>query len=130
MAKMVNDHEFASVVALPAPARYSHFVEQVADWGIVWSLRGQDGWVLAAADDGQVLVPVWPHSRYADACASGNWTNAKPEAIPLEQWLESWTPGLVRDGHGVAVFPIPTGAGLRIEAERLATDLVDACEQY
>ena len=80
MTKVVKDQEFVAVTALTAPARYSHFIEQVADWEIVWSLRGQDGWVLAAADDGQLLAPVWPHSRYAEACANGDWSNAAPEA--------------------------------------------------
>src|SRR5262245_44195609 len=111
MAKTVSDREFASVSALPGPERYSHFVGQVADWGEVWSLRGPDGWVLAGDDDGKPYMPVWPHARYADACAVDAWAGAKPEAIPMERWLTAWLPGLSRDGHRVSVFPLPSGVG-------------------
>lgn len=130
MAKAVNDREFAAVSALPGPARYSHFIGQVADWEEVWGLAGPSGWVLAADDDGQQLMPVWPHARYAAACAAGAWAGAVPEAIPLGRWLEAWLPGLVRDRRGVAVFPVPGGAGVPVEAQRLAADLSEALEQY
>ena len=130
MAKSVSEQEFAAVSALPAADRYSHFLAQVADWEEVWSLRGPSGWVLAAADDGRPLVPVWPHARYAEACAAGGWAGSAPAAISLDRWLEAWLPGLARDGRGVAVFPVPSGAGVPVEAERLAADLSEALEQY
>jgi hypothetical protein len=76
MAKVVKDPEFAAVSALPGPARYAHFIGQVADWEEVWGLRGSGGWVLAADDDGRQLMPIWPHARYAEACAVGEWAVA------------------------------------------------------
>ena len=130
MAKTVSDRELAAVSALPAAARYAHFIERVADWGEVWGLRTPDGWVTAAGDDGRPLLPVWPHARYAAACAVGAWAGATAEAIPLDRWREAWLPGLARDGRGVAVFPVPAGAGVPVEADRLAADLSDALEQY
>lgn len=130
MAKAVTDREFAAVSALPGPDRYSHFVGQVADREEVWGLRGPDGWVLAADDDGRPLVPIWPHARYAEACAAGAWAGAAPEAIPLDRWMDAWLPGLTRDGRGVAVFPVPGGSGVPVDAVRLAADLSEALEQY
>lgn len=129
MAKLISDPEFINVSALPGPGRYSHFIFQVADWAEVWGLRGADGWVLAADDEGHPLMPVWPHERYAAACATGDWSNTVPEAISLERWLVAWAPGLARDGRRVAVFPLPAGAGVAVDAERLAADLSAACEQ-
>lgn len=126
----MSDREFVAVCALPGPDRYAHFVEQVADWGEVWSLRGPDGWVLAAGEDGQPVVPVWPHARYAEACAVGGWTGASPEAIPLDRWVAAWLPGLARDERGVAVFPVPSGSGMLVDPEQLAADLADAGEQF
>ncbi len=129
MSKTINDKEFAVLIALPGPARYSHFIGQVADWEQVWSLRGPGGWVLAADDNGKQLTPVWPHARYAQASAIGAWAETTPEAIPLDRWLAAWTPGLTRDGRGVAVFPVPSGAGINVEPVRLADDLTKALEQ-
>ena len=123
MAKQFNDREFAAVTALDGPARYSHFIGQVADWAEVWSLKSPDGWILAAAADGQVLVPVWPHERYAAACAIGEWAGATAQAIPLDVWLERWLPGMKRDLRAVAVFPVPNGSGVVVSTERLAEDL-------
>ena len=129
MAKSVSDREFGAVTALSGPARYCHFIGQIADWAEVWSLRGPGGWVLAAGADGRPLVPAWPHARYAEACAAGGWAGAVPEAIPLDRWLEAWLPELARDGRGLAVFPVPNGSGVPVESERLAADLSKAMEQ-
>lgn len=130
MAKVVNDQEFAAVSAMPGSERYSHFLQQIADWEEVWSLRGPDGWVLAAADDGRPLVPVWPHARYAEACALDGWAATSPQAIPLDRWCEVWLPGLARDGRGVAVFPLAGRASVAVDPERLAADLAEIMESY
>jgi hypothetical protein len=130
MAKEVNEAEFAAVLALPGPDRYSYFIGQVADWDEVWGLRGPDGWALAADDNGLQLMPVWPHARFAEACAAGEWADSLPEAIPLDRWIEAWLTGLTRDHCGVAVFPVPGGVGVPVGAERLAADLSEALKQY
>ena len=128
--RKVNDKEFAAIIALPGPERYGHFVRHVADTEEVWSLRGADGWVLTAADDGPELVPIWPHPRYAEACAKGLWQGAQPEAIALDRWLAAWTPGISRDGRQVAVFPTPDGQGVVVSAEQLRDDLAEECSLY
>jgi len=68
--------------------------------------------------------------RYAEACAVDEWAGSTPEIIPLDRWLSVWLPGLSRDGRRVAVFPVPTGAGVPVDANRLAADLSEACGQY
>ncbi len=123
--KVVNDTEFAAIVALAPAKRYAHFVKQVADWGQVWSLRSRAGWVLAQDDAGHEVVPVWPHARYAAACASGAWQDSTPAAIALDEWLDAWLPGIARDNRHVAVFPTSTAQGVSVTSERLQAD-VDA----
>jgi hypothetical protein len=86
MGKSVNDQELAGVSALSAPERYSHFIRQVADWQQVWALHSSAGWVMAGDDKGQRYMPVWPHARYAEVCATGPWTGSASKAIPLS-WI-------------------------------------------
>jgi hypothetical protein len=128
--RRVSDKEFAAVSALAGPDRYWHFLRHVADTEQVWSLQSADGWVLMSAADGPELVPVWSHPRYVEACAQDDWQHARAAAIPLDRWLEGWTPGMVRDGRQVAVFPTPGGKGVVVSPEQLRDELMAECSQY
>ena len=128
--KNVNDKELAAVLALPGPERYSYFVRAVADWEEIWTIRTSSGFVLMAAADEQPLIPVWPHRRFAEACADTDWAGAEAAPIPLERWLQTWTPGMKKDNRGVAVFPVPSGQGVVVTPDRLKEDLLAECSQY
>ena len=128
--KRVNDQEFAAVTALPASQRDEHFIKQVADLQEVWSLRGAAGWVVAGDSQGRECVPVWPHSRYAQACAQGKWEGTEPASIPLDRWLEAWTPGIIRDGRAVAAFLTASDQGVVVSAERLRDDVQEELNRY
>jgi hypothetical protein len=131
MSWEMNDKEFESVSMLDNEKRYEYFVSRVSDWEEVWSLASSDGdWALATDDDGTEVVPVWPHERFAAACADGDWANDEPRSITLDQWMERWLPGIARDKRLIAVFPLPGGEGVRVAAERLQKDLETANEQY
>jgi len=130
MAKVVKNQEFAAVSALPGPDRYTHFIGQVVDWGDVWGLCGP-GRV------GARRRRQWPttHAGLAARAVRRGMRNrgvgggSVPEAIPLDRWLEGWLPGIARDGRAVAVFPVPNGVGVTVEAEWLACDLSEALEE-
>ena len=127
--KQVHDKEFESLIAMAAPERYAVFIKRVADWQELWGLRSHTGWTLMADDLGNELVPVWPHNRFADACADEN-IQEQSKAILLDDWLKAWTPGLIRDNRKVAVFPVTTGQGIVVTPQRLESDLRAACKQY
>jgi hypothetical protein len=128
--RRVTEKEFAAVTALAGADRYRYFIRHVADTEKLWSLKSAEGWVLMSAGDGPELVPVWPHPRYAQACAVSAWRGAEPAVIPLDRWLEGWTPGMARDGRHVAVFPVPGGQGVVVSPDRLRDDLLEECSQY
>ncbi|HKG93041.1 MAG TPA: DUF2750 domain-containing protein [Gemmatimonadaceae bacterium] len=131
MPYQISELEIDAVSALPALERYAHFLKRVADWEELWSLRAGDAWVLSGDDDGErELVPVWPHPRYAEACATDAWAGAEPAAIRLGEWLDVWLPGMRGDRRGAAVFPVPGERGVAVEAERLRADLEAAAEPY
>lgn len=127
--KQMRDKEFSALLGMPAPERYAVFVRRVADLEEIWSLRDDDGWCLMANDDGIELIPVWPHKRFADACADAR-KQQKAAAITLEDWLNKWLPGMTRDGRHVAVFPVQGGKGIVVSPERLKADLLAECEPY
>jgi hypothetical protein len=125
----INDQEYAAVIALAGPARYRYFIGKVVDVEELWTLRTDEGFVLIAAKE-QELVPVWPHHRFAKVCAKSEWAGAEPAAISLDRWLETWTPGLKKDNRGVAVFPVPAGQGVVVTPDRLLDDLSAECGRY
>lgn len=92
--------------------RFEYFVHKVSDWGEVWSLKTDTGWVLLGDEvDGQV-APFWPFQEFAERCAIAEWVDASPGLIDLEAFTKKWLPGLMRDGRRVAVFPNEMGDAL------------------
>ncbi len=130
MSLDINDHEFTAVVSLPAPRRYAYCIKRVADWYEIWSLRTDDGWALAHDDEGNEVIPIWPAARYAAACSKGYWSNDKPKAICMDDWLQKWIPGMLQDGALVAVFPSPDDKGVVVTPDRLRSDLEEELERY
>lgn len=127
--KKMHDKEFTALLRLPAAERYSLFIRRVADWEEVWSLRTDQGWSLMANDQGVELIPVWPHQRFADACADPQKKELSA-AISLNDWLKKWLPGMEKDGRQIAVFPVPDGKGMVVSPARVKADLLIECAQY
>ena len=123
MSYKINDQEFAAVSRLPAKERYGHFIKRVADWQEVWGLRDDEGWVAVGDDEGRSCFPVWPHPRYAEALATGDWSIYRAAAIPLGEWLDDWLPGMEEDDVHVAVFPTPSLQGVVVSCAELRAHL-------
>ena len=96
---------------------------RVADCGQLWSLRNSEGWVIASDDAGLQLIPIWPHARYAQACAIDEWADCAPQSIEVHDFLDRWIPGSEKDGRHFAVFPVPDSRGVPVDAARLSADL-------
>jgi hypothetical protein len=84
----MHDKEFESVLSLPGSQRYTYFIKRVAAWEKIWGLASDNIWAVASGEDGHELFPVWPHERYAAACASKEWAGKEPCAIALTDWME------------------------------------------
>jgi hypothetical protein len=65
----LSDREFEAVSRLNAEKRSKHFLTRVVDWAAAWGLRDAKGWVAATDGEGHSSFPLWPHPRYAVACA-------------------------------------------------------------
>ena len=130
MSWEVNEAEFTSVVDLAGPRRYEYFVKRAASHGRLWGLRGEGGWVIAEDDEGDQHFPVWPHQRFAQALATGRWSDAAPMAIDIDAWVDEWLSDLARDGIRVAVFQTPSDEGVGVSPQRLKRDLETELEQF
>jgi hypothetical protein len=128
----MHDKEFANVGGLPAPARYRYLCARICDWGEVWSLRNAEGWVLSRDDGGHEGVPVWPHPRFAEACAEGDWRDCIPAVISLDDWLNKWLPGMGRDTRFVAAFLLPgaPNRGIPVEPAEHRRHLLEELESF
>ena len=129
MALQLSDHEFAAVTALPGAKRYEHLIKRVADTQEIWSLRTKDGWVLAS-EDGRECSPIWPHPRYAEACAVEDWSGSEPAVIAVDDWLDEWLPAMEGEGRAISGFPTPDGRTVLIEPAMMRADLEAELEQY
>jgi len=45
-------------------------------------------------------------------------------SISLDDWLDKWLPGILKDGRQVAVFPVLGGHGVIVSPTRLRADLL------
>ena len=123
MAWDLNDQEFEAVLRLSGPERYSYFIKHATSHGELWGLVDGRGWVIAEDDAGASHFPVWPHPRFASACAQGPWSGATSESIDIDECVEGWLPKLHHDGLRVAVFQTPDEQGVGVGADRLREDL-------
>jgi hypothetical protein len=97
----------------------------VADWEVLWCLAEGGEWVLSADDEGNEIIPVWPHQRFAGVCADGEWDVHDPRPIALSSWMDRWLPGIQREKRLVSVFPVlrAEDRGMVVCPDRFRDDL-------
>jgi hypothetical protein len=88
------------------------------------------GWVVAEDDEGTQHFPIWPHQRFAEACATGPWQGEKPVPLDVDEWVAGWLPDLEEDGIRVAVFQTPDDQGVGVAPSRLKRDLDAELAQF
>jgi hypothetical protein len=130
MTYQIHPKEIESVVALPAPERYAHFISKCADWEEVWSLKNDEGFVSMSDDQGQPCIPFWPHPDYAKQHATGSWDDCKPIAIKLSDFTSWWVDGMEKDKIKAAIFPNTGEQGIIMEPGQVRKDIELECNQY
>jgi hypothetical protein len=118
----MNEKKMQSVLALPAPKRYAHFIKVVADQRRVWGLYS-DGWALAQTADEELALALWPAREYAALCADGEWSGYEPREIDLDTVLEVLIPELQDSSTLIGVFPTPDEKGMTPDLNRIKEDL-------
>lgn len=125
----INPKQMEAVLALPSIERFEHFIKVIADWQEVWGLY-QDGWALAAADDGTTVFPLWPAREYAQVCAENEWKGHEPRSISLNDFTDVLLPKLKIDGVLPGIFFTPASKGLTPSVDELRTALEAELQKY
>jgi hypothetical protein len=118
-----------SVLALPGSRRFVHFIKVIADTQEVWGLY-QDGWALAATDEGTTVFPFWPAKEYAEICSVNKWSGYEPRSISLSDFLEVLLPKLKSDDVLPGVFFTPSSRGVTPCVEELRSALESELKNY
>ncbi|GBC94069.1 hypothetical protein HRbin15_02576 [bacterium HR15] len=131
----MSDQEFNAVWRLPKEKRYEYFVKRVADWRTIWCLQSPDGLLkVAGCANGRVVVPLWPHPRYAEVAATGSWIDGRPEPIGVIEWLAEEMLVWEEAGYLIGVFLTVNESekldGIVVSPAGLADDLVDEMSKY
>ena len=125
----ISQKQIESILKLPAPKRYSHFIKKVVGWKKVWGLY-DEGWAMSETSDGKLVFPLWPEKEYAELCASGKWANYMPEAIDLDEVLDSMIPMLRERGIAPGVFFTLEGGSINASLDELENDLRKELSYY
>jgi len=125
----ISQKQISSVVSLKGQQRYEYFVKMVVDREEAWGLY-QDGWALAATENGQQVFPLWPAKEYAQLCVNREWMDYVPAPIPLVELMNDLLPKLRADGILPGVFYTPSDVGVTPTIDQLLEDLNEELENY
>jgi hypothetical protein len=89
-----------------AMGEYSHdpvfqnFIAEAKTHGVVWTLaNGEDLLVVESVDfEDTDVMPFWSNQEAALVHCSDEWSDYKPEAIPLDVFCEGWLQEMYDDG--------------------------------
>lgn len=121
--------QIESVLALSGEERYKHFVKRVADTELVWGLFN-NGWALAATDDGRQVFPMWPAREYAEISAVDEWMGYKPREFSVEELVGELLPRFRTDGTLPGIFYTPNDKGVTPPLDLLSQDISDELQKY
>lgn len=104
---------------------YRAFLDEAVASGLVWGLSDDEGWALApsALDSGIMVMPFWADNAAAAECATDEWRDFAPEAVPLDFFMERWLPGMEGDHLRVGVAWTAALEGVEVPPLELQADL-------
>ena len=129
IAYELSEEEFQKLLSADGPERVQYFIDRVRETRAVWLLGDDDSPVTWRRDDGTVLVPAWPHYRFAEVCAEGEWEDMEAFAVDLPQWLDDLLPYVKENGQRLSVFPLPDGRTVVLDADEFADDVRRAMKE-
>ncbi len=114
-----------------APRRYSDFLARVASTGSLWGIWCGETWATANDPSGSrgSLFLLWSTKRAGIDCLDKNRgkfpSDSYVDSIPMEKWLELYTPKLIRLNSAPFINPDEALRGIIVSPADLRRDIVD-----
>ncbi len=117
---MASSNEFSDL-----DPSLQQFLRDGVTAGHVWGLRDAEGWALSPSttDEDVLVFPLWSSEEAARVCADAEWAGYEPEAVPLDELLEHWLPGMHQDSYLVGTNWDASLDGVEIPPLELQADL-------
>jgi hypothetical protein len=122
MPSPIDTAMFDTISKYDTDKRYKYLLTEAAANGELWILTDKHGCVMLNSEDDD-CVPIWPNKEFAQAWATGEWSECEAESISLQKWLSSWTSGLEEDDLAIAIFPNQDEDGLVVYPDELDYEL-------
>lgn len=106
-----------------AGSQAAAFYREVADTGVLWTIRDEAGFPAPLTTGGKRAQPFWSSCSRAEKIVKtvAAYRGFEPVAVSWQEFCEDWVPGLARDGFLVRVnWSGPRAIGYDLEPEELA----------
>jgi hypothetical protein len=112
--------EFHEITHATEEVRLQYFLTRTIESEEVWGIGDNKNWLLKEIGD-QLLLPVWPYERFAEAwVVSSNEDNIR-DAVSLEQFVYHILPTMIQQDISVEVLPTENKPGKIITARELSS---------
>jgi|TARA_B110000211_G_scaffold41389_1_gene42987 glycosidase len=119
---VLEPEKVKQILQMDDAQRAVYFVNETVTQNQLWILTDEHGCVMLNTED-EDCVPVWPNEEFAQAWATEQWQDCRPEAISLNKWFSRWTHGLADDELAIVVFPSQDEQGLVYYPDELEHEL-------
>ena len=130
VTQSLNEAIIGQAASLEPEERLALLLQYVKKAGILWSLTGTEGYVMLepqhSAGNYTTLLPVWPHKDLVGLWQRSDMPDAEPAEISLNDFMQTWLPGLAKNNVGLVIFPVGEGqSGMVLSAEELQQSLLE-----
>ena len=122
----LDDAEYERVLALSHVKRMRYLMKTIAAQRELWTLVREHEPVVLGEPGAPDALAVFPDERFARDFAEGS--DAEPQHVTVDEWLDSWLPRMRERRQTVALFPLPEGAGGELTTWQFEEDLREELE--
>lgn len=119
---MLEPEKVKQILQMDDAQRAVYFINETVVQNQLWILTDEHGCVMLNTEE-EDCVPVWPNEEFAQAWATDQWQECRPEAISLNKWFSRWSHGLADDELAIVVFPSQDEQGLVYYPDELEHEL-------
>lgn len=119
-----------NIFALTLEEKYYYFIRKCTEFEEVWGLYNE-GWATLADDENNIIIPFWPEEEFAKYNCTNNWQNYHPKPIALNDFIDKWIPGMIKDKRLANIFYLEEGTSkIIITPQQLSEDINLEMEKY